>query len=274
MDLLVQHSSLSPPVLLDAMSKGAVWLTRRGAGRHRVRGADTMLHEGELVELHFDERILAQVPPPASCLRRASRYSVWLKPPGLLAQGSDHGDHCSLLRQAEQINPGDDVHLVHRLDRETAGLMLLAHGAEAAGRLSELFRRGALSKRYRALARGDVRASLGDEGTLDAALDGRVARTDFSVVAVHPGTEADPRTVTELELLLFTGRTHQIRRHLAQVGHPVMGDPRHGTGNKNREGLRLVAHTLEWTCPFDGEPVKVALDPVRLRDYLGLARES
>jgi len=256
-DLLALHSGLSKRAVKDAMVKGAVWLIRPRGPRGRVRRASTVLRCEDRVELFYDAGLLARVPPPGRCLLQNSRYSVWLKPAGLLAQGSDYGDHCSLLRQVEQARPRDDVHLVHRLDRETVGLMLLAHDREAAGLICGLFRSGAVVKRYRARVLGDVRASLGDSGLLDRAVDGRVARTEFRVLAVAAGG-------TDVELTLVTGRTHQIRRQLAEAGHPVLGDPRYGRGNKNREGLMLVAHTLELDCPFQGQRMRVALDPDEL----------
>jgi tRNA pseudouridine32 synthase/23S rRNA pseudouridine746 synthase len=257
-DLLAARAKLSRRSIKDVMAKGGVWLsgpTRRG--RRRLRRATTALRPGDLVELFYDEELLAQDPPVARCLARWPRYSVWLKPAGLLAQGTNYGDHCALLRQVErQIRA---VHLVHRLDRETAGLMLLAHDAEAAARLSGLLRTGGITKRYRAEVLGDLRGHGGDGGTLDAPLDGKPARTEYRVLQFDPG-----RNVSLVELVLVTGRTHQIRRHLNAVGHPVMGDPRYGRGNKNRAGLQLVAHALEWTCPFAHEPRRVAVDPDEL----------
>jgi len=257
-DLLAARSELSRRSIKNVMAKGGVWLSGPGRrGRRRLRRATTPLRPGDLVELFYDEELLAQEPPVARCLARWPRYSVWLKPAGMLAQGTNYGDHCALLRQVEQQIR--DAHLVHRLDRETAGLMLLAHDAEAAARLSGLLRGGGITKRYRAEVLGDLRGHEGGSGTIDAPLDGKAARTEYCVLRFDP-----ERNVSLVELVLITGRTHQIRRHLNAIGHPVMGDPRYGRGNKNRAGLQLAACALEWICPFSREPRQVAVDPDEL----------
>jgi tRNA pseudouridine32 synthase/23S rRNA pseudouridine746 synthase len=254
-DLLVADTGLSRRAIKDAMSKGAVWI-RRGRGRRRVRRATAIARPGDRVELFYDPALLAVEPPAAALVLDRRRFSVWLKPAGLLAQGSDFGDHCSLPRQVER-DTGRRVHLVHRLDRETAGVMLLAHDPEAAARLSALFRDGAVVKRYRALVLG-APGSPGQVLTVDRPVDGRTARTDLRVVAV---ASAGSRVESEVEITLHTGRTHQIRRHLSGIGHPVIGDPRYGRGNKNRQGLCLAAYAIELRCPVTGDALRAALDP-------------
>jgi tRNA pseudouridine32 synthase/23S rRNA pseudouridine746 synthase len=69
--------------------------------------------------------------------------------------------------------------------------------------------------------------------------------------------EASDRAV--LEVRLDTGRLHQIRRHLDALGHPVIGDPRYGKGNKDPDGLRLVAYVLQLRCPYSGRPLAFQL---------------
>lgn len=254
-ELLAARSGLSRRAVKEAMAKGAVWL-RRGGSRRRLRRATKPLRVGDRVELYYDERVLKAEPPAARCLLERERFSVWLKPAGLLSQGTDYGDHCSLLRQVELHRRGRGAHLVHRLDRETAGLVVLAHDSQAAAALSALFRTGAVAKRYHAVVLGDAAARLGEEGTLASDVGGKAARTAFRVLAVR---SESGRAVSDVELLLGTGRTHQIRRQLAEAGLPVLGDPRYGRGNKNREGLQLTAHGLELVCPFTGEALKVEL---------------
>ncbi len=60
-------------------------------------------------------------------------------------------------------------------------------------------------------------------------------------------------------MTIETGRQHQIRRHLESIGHPVLGDPRYGAGNKNRDGMRLAAVFLAFEEPFTGEAIELAL---------------
>src|SRR3569833_2109285 len=174
------------------------------------------------------------------------RYSVWCKPARVMAQGTDYGDHCSLLRQAElHFKPARAAYPVHRLDRVASGLMLVAHDAEAAARLSALFRDNQIEKLYGVRVRG---AAPQERGTIDLPLDDKPALTHY-IVRDYDGTH----DISTLEVRIESGRLHQIRRHLALIDLPVLGDPRYGTGNKNTEGLQLQAISLEFICPYSGE---------------------
>ncbi len=254
-DFLALHTGLSKSAIKDAMNKGAAWLVRQGT--RRMRRADTLLREGDRVELHYDQQLLALTAPPGRCLLSNDHFSLWFKPSGLLAQGTAYGDHCSLLRQVEKNlrDAGKTPHLIHRLDREAAGVMLIAHTRGAAAKLSALFQTNQVTKRYRIQVRGDLATRHGTDGRIDLPLDGKAAVTDYHVNAYDAAT--DTATV---EIHLLTGRLHQIRRHLHALGCPVVGDPKYGHGNKNKDGMRLVATGLGFTCPFSRRLVEVNLD--------------
>lgn len=241
-------SGLSVRSVKDAMAKGAVWVSRDGKPLHRLRRVKAAVRVGDRLELNYDAALLALVPPEAALLRDAGRWSAWVKPAGLLSQGSPWGDHASLLRQVE-LRLDRPTFLVHRLDREVAGVILVAHDPGAAAAFSALFREGRIVKRYRAEVAGDVEAALGREGLVEAPLDGKPARTLWTILSVDP-----LRRTTLLEVTIETGRQHQIRRHLAGIGHPVLGDPRYGEGNR-AEGLRLTAVELAFSDPFGGGAV-------------------
>ncbi|MEW5745088.1 MAG: RluA family pseudouridine synthase [Nitrospirota bacterium] len=250
-DFLAARSGLSKTKVKEAMNKGAVWVRKKKSGLKRIRRATAALAPGDYLELYYDDKVLSAAPPQGVLLSDRQHYSIWLKPPGLMSQGTMYGDHCSLVRQAEvRFGPGRDTFLVHRLDREASGVMLLAHSREAAARLSELFRKHRIVKGYRV----EVLGSLGKKGTkeiIELPLDGKPARTEYEVVRYRPESDT-----TEAKVVITTGRLHQIRRHFDMIGHPVMGDPKYGTGNKNTEGMRLTAVSLRFPCPFQDREVE------------------
>ena len=255
-DFLHQHTGLSKQQLKDAAVKGAVLLRRAGNTR-RVRRAKTELRSGDRIELHYDRELLALRPPVARCLADLGGYSLWYKPAGLLAQGNEFGDHCALTRQAEQAwQPARLVWLVHRLDREASGVMLLAHSRRVAAKLSRQFQEHLVQKTYRVQVQGDIGTALGLQGAIERPLDGKPAHTEYRVEKWN----ADTQRAT-LQVRIHTGRLHQIRRHLAEVGFPVVGDPRYGAHNKDAGGLRLAAVALAFHCPLPDVPVEFRLTP-------------
>lgn len=253
-DLLAQRSGLSKSKIKDAMNKGAVWLAPARGAMKRLRRATATLRAGERIELHYNAEVLARSVPPAPLLADRGQFSVWCKPASMLAQGTFEGDHCALLRQAElHFKPPRPALLVHRLDREASGVMLVAHSRDAAARLSRLFEMQQVRKRYRV----DVRGRPAQEhGRIDTLLDGKPALTDYAVLAYD--AEHD---IATLDVRIATGRLHQIRRHCADIGHGVIGDPKYGRGNKDPGGLRLVAVSLAFRCPFTGRDVEFDCPP-------------
>ena len=245
-----EFTALSKSRVKDAMGKGAVWLKKQKGKKRRIRRATAGLKPGDILSIYYDKALLSKSPPLTELISDQGRYSVWLKPPGLMSQGTKYGDHCSLLRQAAlYFKAKKKVYLVHRLDREAAGLIVLAHDKTAAGRLSRLFQKQQITKRYTARVLGNLTARLPGE-KIDLALDGKSALTEVTVDHYDPKTET-----SRVSLVIRTGRKHQIRRHFEMIGHPIMGDPRYGKGNKNKEGMQLAATALEFECPFDKKKV-------------------
>jgi len=242
-ELLANRSGYSKGKIKDAMNKGAVWLVPPTGSMKRLRRATAMLSPGEKIELHYNEEVLAKQVPTGALVTDLHHYSVWFKPSGVLAQGTMEGDHCALLRQAElhfkMLRP---VFLVHRLDREASGLMLVAHSQNAAARLSALFQNNAVFKRYWVQVRGQL---VPAQGAIDTPLDGKTAHTEYTVENYDPASDT-----SILSVVIDTGRLHQIRRHLDGINHPVIGDPKYGTGNKSPAGLQLNAVQLRFRCPF------------------------
>jgi tRNA pseudouridine32 synthase/23S rRNA pseudouridine746 synthase len=247
--ILAQTAGLSKLRVKNAMQKGAVWLKRAEAGERRLRRAQTLPQPGDVLGLYYDAELLASVPPDAECRHDAGRFSIWFKPAGLLAQGTRFGDHCSLLRQVEIfLRPRRGAFLVHRLDREASGLAIIAHDRAAAASLSQLFATRRIIKRYRVEVRGRIGPGA---GRIDLPLDGKPAVTEFTRLSYDPATD-----ISRVDVVMQTGRRHQIRRHFSLAGFPVMGDPAYGQNNQNKEGLRLTAWSLEFECPFTGRPLK------------------
>jgi tRNA pseudouridine32 synthase / 23S rRNA pseudouridine746 synthase len=247
-EFLAGHSGISRVRIKDAMNKGAVWLKKTHGKQYRIRRATTVIKPGDRLAFYYDEKLLALKPPAAECISDQRRYSVWFKPAGLMTQGTAYGDHCSLLRAAElYFKNKRQVFPVHRLDREAAGIVLVAHDKGAAGKLSHLFQDRSIVKHYRAQVLGDL-AQKKTRDTIQIPLDGKSSETEYTAVSYDPTSNT-----TLVDVIIRTGRMHQIRRHFEMIGFPVMGDPLYGEGNQNTEGMQLTATALEFECPFSGK---------------------
>jgi 23S rRNA pseudouridine1911/1915/1917 synthase len=160
------------------------------------------------------------------------------------------------------VRPG----IVHRLDRDTSGLLIVAKNMHTQAALVEQMKRHEVVKHYLALVEGTVAL---DSGTIDAPI-GRNPRHRQQMAITASGSR-EARThfrvldrfshYTLLLLQLETGRTHQIRVHLKAIGYPVVGDPVYGSGRKHASVLAqrqfLHAYQLQFTHPITGEAIEL-----------------
>jgi tRNA pseudouridine32 synthase/23S rRNA pseudouridine746 synthase len=256
---LADASDLTRSALKTTMQKGAVWLTRDG-GTQRLRRASRILKPGDQLHLYFDPEILGQEPPAAALIADEGDYSVWFKPGGMLCQGSKFGDHCTIYRWAvTHLQPERPAFIIHRLDRAAQGLVLLGHKKHTTSALAALFERRQIDKRYQVWVRGCLEAN---NRLIDTPVEGdKSARSRISTLSIDQGAER-----TLLEVRIETGRKHQIRRHLAGIGFPVLGDRLYGCGVEDGCDLQLQACYLSFFCPVAGK-----LRTYRLADDLLLA---
>ncbi|MEE9334523.1 MAG: RluA family pseudouridine synthase [Granulosicoccaceae bacterium] len=249
--LLANHTNLSQAKIKDAMQKGAVWLVR-GNAKKRLRRASKPLQVGDKLELNYNADLLNQLVPEPKLIFDAQDYSIWFKPYGLHCQGSRWGDFASINRWVEinfpkMLNSSErPVHLVHRLDRATTGLILLCHSKAAARLFSAMLQEGKVDKRYQAIVRGDF-SVLPQGYKVDQKVDGKEAQSIFSHVDCEGGYSL-------VDVVLLTGRKHQIRQHLSGLGYPIEGDRLYGDAKKEDDyqgrDLQLQSVSLRFTCPL------------------------
>jgi 23S rRNA pseudouridine1911/1915/1917 synthase len=278
---------------LDTVLAGRAGVSRAVA--QRLIAADLVVVDGQAARKHHElrtgEEVVWRREPrrPPALLQELVPYSLvyedaWLlvvdKPAGVVvhpAPGHEHGtlaqglvDHGAA--GGHELRPG----IVHRLDKDTSGLLIVARGEEAYRQLVATMERRAITRVYLALVCG---ALPQDEGTVDAPIgrhvrdrkrmslhttSGRPAVTHFRVLGRAPG-------YTLLRVQLETGRTHQIRVHFASLGYPVAGDAQYGR-RPRPEGLGrqfLHAAHLAFPHPQDGRQMSFSSPlPPELRVFL------
>jgi 23S rRNA pseudouridine955/2504/2580 synthase len=213
----------------------------------------------------------ARIPRPLlERLRQAiiveeERLLVIDKPAGIAVHGGS-GLSFGVIEVLRALRPEDTLELVHRLDRDTSGCLIVARKASALRAMHALLREGQFEKRYLTLVKGhwqhghtqidvplrtDTR--VGGERTVKAHASGKTALSEF-----HP-LQFFGKRATLMEVSLHTGRTHQIRVHAAHAGHPVAGDQKYGDADFNSElgalGLArmfLHAHSVSFEWPQGG----------------------
>jgi tRNA pseudouridine32 synthase / 23S rRNA pseudouridine746 synthase len=207
------------------------------------------------------------VPPPdlgLELLHLEPAFVVLAKPPGLLSEpGRGPGKRDSLLVRAQAAYPG--ARIVHRLDMMTSGVIVLARETLAHAVLSEAFRERAVGKRYEALVHG---RPADEEGAIALPLVVDWPNRPRQVVCHETGKPSLTRyrvvgethvegvgMLTRVALAPVTGRTHQLRVHLAALGCPIAGDPFYGRQGDASPRMMLHACQLDFAHPLTGEPL-------------------
>ena len=158
---------------------------------------------------------------------------------------------------------------VHRLDAPTSGLLVVAKTGQSLRTLSASFKHRLVHKRYRAVVAGPV-GEVSHMQLIEAPLSGQSARTHWRVVCRRPSAKFGE--VALVDLWPYTGRTHQLRRHMALMGHPIVGDQKHwcdGLPEDTAHGLFLSAVELELPHPKTGALLRVrTAQPPGFSQYL------
>jgi len=243
-----------------------------------ARAKSFRLEGGEEVELAAETPVDAvERPPEPRIVWEDEHLLVVDKPAGLVVHpGAGHATGTLVDALAGKIAGGDDDRpgIVHRLDRDTSGLMVVARSPEAHARLQELVRERALERIYLALVRGNPRSRTGrieapigrdrsEPTRISLTTDSpREAVTHFEVERVWPGHAL-------LRVRLETGRMHQIRVHLGAIDLPVVGDRVYGVREPALGRQFLHAAELSFPHPFTGERIETRSDlPPDLAAYL------
>lgn len=213
--------------------------------------------------------------PALPVLFRDAHYIAVAKPSGLLVHRTALAGSREAALQQLRDQLGRRVYPVHRLDRATSGVLVFGLSPEAASRLAEAVRGHRVAKRYLAVVRGWTEPSGRIDYPLRPAEGGepRAAHSGYRRLATVELPVAVSRYSTSRYALLavcpLTGRRHQIRRHLASIAHPVVGDTTHGDGRHNRMfrerfGLYRLALHAQWVGfrqPLTGEFVSIHCPP-------------
>lgn len=290
--VVVQHCpELSRTRVQELIEEGLVLLNGKHAkDSHKVRAND-------VIQVIPQKRPALRAEPekiPLDILYEDDDVIAINKPAGMSVHagaGNSHGTLVNaLLGRGQLLAQSDDPlrpGIVHRLDKETSGILLVAKNDFAHAKLSEAFRQRAIRKIYIALVQGSME---GDRGTIELAIardptrrtrmtakralllpNSRPARTDWRVLARIDSTSL-------LEIQLHTGRTHQIRVHFSALRHPLVGDTLYGAagqlpvGRVTLPSLRrhfLHAAKIAFAHPHTGKLIELSAPlPIELRDYL------
>ncbi len=267
----MRHTIDSATTLLDALTAlvpGSSRTTLRqmlAAGRVRVNGgieksAKRELRGGDVVDLARKEHH-ALLPPEIALLYEDEHLLVVVKPAGLLTVSTETERErtlqAALNRYLRAKGLKDRIHVVHRLDRDSSGVLVFAKTHEIREALKERFANHDIDRVYVAIVEGEIHPP---EGTIRTHVrEGR----DLTVRSVDPRAfpDAKPavthyrtlragRQYATLEVTLETGRKNQIRAHLSEAGHPIAGDARYGAKTDPLGRLALHARLLGFAHPI------------------------
>ena len=256
--LLALRLSLTRADAVDLVERGSVYV-----GTDRADDPAAEVPVGAKLTVHLTT---SSPTPPLVVIHRDADLAIIDKPAGLPSQ-PERGQHAFSLDAAVARELGDDARPMHRLDKEVSGLVIVALRPAARALLQRIIAEHESDRRYLAIVVG----SLSGEGTIRKRI-GRHAADQRLRAAFPEGSTAgkpaatryrvlghgvlDGRPVTAVDVQLETGRTHQIRVHLASLNHPIVGDVAYGGPPFDR--LCLHAYALELPHPRHGRRLRVS----------------
>lgn len=267
-----QYSAFTRSSLELLFDKGLVIVNGESTKpAHKIKSGDKISVDGTLLSAN----------PPAielPVLYEDENVVVIDKPAGLLTHSK--GALNLEATVASFINPtvkglsGNRAGIVHRLDRATSGVIIAAKTPEALGKLQKQFSTRKAKKTYMAIVEGipkpkkaiidiPIMRNPAKPQTFKTAEQGKPAITEYQVLKI---LKKAGRVYSLLELKPQTGRTHQLRVHMAHVGHPIVGDHLYGKG----DGLMLHAQSLEITLPTSERKIFEAPLPDRIKEFAGV----
>lgn len=246
-DVLANRSQFSKSQVKKMMDNGSVFQTYKGQkSKKTARKARLTVKEGDIIECFFDPALDHDQSFEFKVMYETANFGVYFKPAGAMTEGTKYGDKSSLLRFVQKLKKY--VYLVNRLDRETAGLVVVAFNSKSQNLLQEMWR-DRVEKKYQAIVMGELTGS----GTLEQKINNKPTMTLYKAIETT-------NNQTKVEIELKTERKHQIRIHLSDHGYPVMGDPIYGQHNKNKEGLKLISYELKFEDPHTKKLTKVEIE--------------
>jgi RluA family pseudouridine synthase len=266
------------------LRKGLIFLNgSKASGNARLKAGDVVAVD--IAEADENGRQRQSAPPRArgaDCIGadipvifEDDSFVIIDKPAGLVVQPGNRKEKGSLLDllkeyRRKKAGAGSEPEFpytpVHRLDRQTSGALIIAKTRVAARALSKAISHGEVRKIYVAIVEGVppekagvIRTPLvthkGARSHSTPGPEGKEARTSYSLMRTLRGDRA------LLEVSIRTGRTHQIRAHLASIGHPIVGDKEYGAASSSGGRLLLHAWKLQFNHPETGAPVSVTASP-------------
>ncbi len=223
-----------------------------------VASTATFITGGEIINLTItkENQVSERLSFPLKVLFEDEHLAVIHKPAGILVSGNGFKTIANALPQnlkASTLADATQPQPVHRLDYATTGALLAGKTSSAIRALNGLFAKGEVSKVYYAVAIGE----MPQQGTIAAEIDGKPSQSHYEVM--ESVTSERFGKLNRVKLNPKTGRRHQLRKHLAGIDNPILGDATYGTNGLvlKGKGLYLHAHSLEFVHPVTEQKLNI-----------------
>jgi len=226
---------------------------------------DHPLRPGQQVEIRWEKKTPQQQPHSLNIVYEDQELIVVNKPSGLLTIATDKEKrktaYAILSHYVKQENPENKIFIIHRLDRETSGLLMFAKNEKIKQQIQENWTQTIDQRTYVGVVEGEVQQQ---EGTIVSWLNESKAFIVYSSQNPQHGRKAithykkikSNSTFSLLQINLETGRKHQIRVHMQDIGHPIIGDSKYGSTQSPIRRMGLHAQVIAFTHPKTGKPCR------------------